>query len=67
MAYAFQTLAAAVTRARMMARRRRQPVSILQAGYDYELWTESQIEDGFASGDLTEFEYRRDHVRTVRG
>ena len=65
--YAFETLTAATARARTMARRRRQPVSILGAGYGYELWTESQLEHGFAAGDITEHEFNRDHVKTVRG
>lgn len=65
--YAFQTLPAATARARILARKKRQPVAVMFMGGTYECWTDSEIEHAFAAGDMTEHEFNRDYVKTVRG
>lgn len=62
----YETQANALKRARAKAKKTGQAVSVLGPfGGSYDLYTEAQLEDAFASGDLSEFEFNRDHVRTV--
>lgn len=60
------TSADAISAAKALAAKRDEIAHIFSAGYSFEVLSDSAVEDAFATGALTAFEYDRDILATAR-